>query len=183
MNEDFQNYVSAIGQMFEPAEKAARDNKGSPPWSMMFNPDTAPTYALAWLGQFVGVELDIRSQFESDDDYWSRQRQRIKNHLGFARGSLDAIKAAAGLYLTGNKTVFIQERDSSAYHLTIITRTSETPDSDKVLREILKQKPAGIVLDYVVVAGRTFRETTATGNTFNDSAAEWPTFNDRKGIV
>lgn len=183
MNEDLQNYLSAIGRMFEPAETAARDNKGNPPWSMMFDPDNAPTYALAWLGQFVGVELDIRSQFESDADYWARQRQRIKSHLGFARGSLPAIEAAAGLYLTDNKTVFIQERDGSAYHITIITRTAETPDSDKVLREILRQKPAGITLDYVVVAGRTFRETTATGNTFDDSGVEWATFNDRRGTV
>lgn len=84
--------------------------------------------------------------------------------------------------LTGNKTIFFEERSTSAYTITVITRTTETPDSDAVLRALMTQKPAGIILTYVTTAGRTFAETTALGHTFATSLTTWPTFNNRRGV-
>jgi hypothetical protein len=181
VNADLEAYIGALGVMFENVQEMVSDGKGSPSWSQIFDSDNAPTDALGWLAQWVGVDLDRRSSFEADDVYWSRQRAKIKAHLGFERGSLGAIRAAAQLWLTGSKTVFIQERDGTAYTLTVITRTAETPDPDAVLRELLKQKPAGIILNYVVAAGRTFVETTALGRTFAGSTTAWPTFDNRRG--
>lgn len=182
-NTDLELYIGAISSMFEEAEDAVRDGEtGNPPFSMMFDPDNVPTYALAWLGQFVGVQPENQSQFETDDDFYARQRQRIKDHLGFARGSAAAMLAAAQLYLTGNKTVLFRERDGSAYHLTVVTRTSETPDSGKVLRALTDLKPAGITLDYHTITGRDFDEVKADNATFAAAAAAYTSFDDMRGF-
>lgn len=181
-NTDLETYVGAISSMFEQSEDAVRDGLGNPPFSMMFQPDTCPVAALPWLGQFVGVQPEKQSQFETDDDFYARQRQRIKDHLGFARGSAAAMLAAAGSYLTGNKTVLFRERDGSPYHLTVVTRVAETPDPDKVLKALTDLKPAGITLDYHTIAGRDFAEVKALNATFAAATAAYPTFNDMRGF-
>jgi hypothetical protein len=181
MNQDFETYIGALGTMFENVEQLVRDGQGSPPWQVVFDPDNAPNNTLTWLAQWVGVELERQSSFENDEQFYARQRERIKAHLGFDRGSAKAMRAAASLYLTGNKQVFFRERDGDAYTLTVITRIDETPDPDAVLRELMRLKPAGIVLNFLVTTGRTFEETTALGQTFATSTTTWPTFNDREG--
>lgn len=181
-NTDLEFYIGALSSMFEQSEDAVRDGQGSPPFSMMFDPDIAPIAALAWLGQFVGVAPERRSQYELEDTFYVRQRQRIKDHLGFERGTAGAMRAAAESYLTGNKTVLFRERDGSAYHITVVTRVSETPDSGKVLRALTDLKPAGITLDYHTVVGRDFAEVLAANATFTAAAAAYPTFNDMRGF-
>lgn len=181
-NSDLQAYIGSLGHMFDQAELAARPGDGDPPWSQMFDPTMAPDEALAWLGQWVGVPKEFKSSLETNEDFYARQRQRIITHLGWNRGTRQAMIDVVTPLLTGNKTVFFDERSTSAYTITVITRTAETPDPDAVERALLTQKPAGIVLTYVVVTGRTFAETTALGQTFATSHTTWPTFNDRKGI-
>jgi hypothetical protein len=181
-NTDLELYIAAVSSMFEQSEDAVRDGQGNPPFSMMFNPDICPVSALPWLGQFVGVQPEKQSQFESDDDYYARQRQRIKDHLGFARGSAAAMLAAAGNYLTGNKTVLFRERDGSPYHLTVVTRTSETPNPAAVEKALFDLKPAGITLDYHTITGRDFAEVKADNANFLAAKTAYPTFNDMRGF-
>lgn len=162
-NEDLKAYLGALGSMHEPSETAVRGTEdGAPPFSIMFDPDNAPDDALAWLAQFVGVELEKKNVNEDDFYYFLRQRQRIKDHLGFARGSAAAMRATAALYLTGGRQVIFRERDGSAYHLTIVTRTAETPDAARVERELLKIKPAGLTLDYHTITGTDWAEVATT---------------------
>jgi hypothetical protein len=149
---------------------------------MMFDPNNCPVEALAWLGQFVGVPLENRSVLEADAPYYARQRSRIAAHIGFSRGTPAAMRAVLAPLLTGNQTVFFKERDGDPYTLTVVTRTSETPDAVAARRALLTQKPAGIILNYTTANTRTFAETTATGNTFAASLAAWPTFNARTGV-
>jgi hypothetical protein len=181
-NSDLEIYVGAIGSMFSQSEDAVRDPSGNPPFSMYFNPDTCPDNALAWLGQFVGVKPEVQSQFEDPAAYYARQRQRIKDHLGFGRGSAVAMQAAASLYLTGTQTVLFRERDGSPYHLTIVTKAAETPDSNKVLQALMAQKPAGITLDYHTIVGYDFAEVATNNATFDAAKAAYPTFNDMRGF-
>jgi len=181
-NVALQAYINALGRMFDQAEGAARPGNGDPPWSHMFDPTKAPDEALAWLAQWVGVQFEIQSSLEPNADFFARQRQRIVSHLGWNRGTRQAMIDVVTPLLTGNKSVFFEERSTSAYTIIVITRTAETPDPAAVERALLTQKPAGIVLTYVTSTGRTFAETTALGQTFATSHATWPTFNDRKGI-
>lgn len=180
-NPDLQAFITTLGQMFEQSELAARPGDDLPPWSQMFDPAMAPEEALAWLGQWVGVMPEFKSSLETDEDFFARQRQRIMDHLGWNRGSAAAMKAVITPLLTGNKSVFFQERSTSAYTVTVITRTSETPDPAAVERALRTQKPAGIVLTYLVTAGRTFAETTALAQTFATSQTTWPLFSNRRG--
>jgi hypothetical protein len=181
-NSDLEQYIGAISAMFEQSEDAVRDGNGSPPFSMMFDPDLCPEEALAWLGQFVGVQPELESQYEAHTDFIARQRQRIKDHLGFNRGSTASMIAAASLHLIGNKAVIFRERDGSAYHLTVVTRTAETPDPAKVEAELLKLKPAGITLDYHTITGRDFAEVNANNANFLAAKTAYPTFNDMRGF-
>ena len=48
------------------------------------------------------------------------------------------LRAAAGMYLTGAKTVFFRERDEDPYHLEVVTRDEENPDPAKVLAALLR---------------------------------------------
>lgn len=153
-------YCNAIGEMFQEIEDYARDSVDAngrviPGWSSIVDVNRAPSAGLAWLAQLVGVTLDQRL---SDAD----QRAQIRNVGGWDRGSLASIAGAPLPYLTGTKTVIIRERDPGAcaaqpaYGLTVITKTSETPNSAAVLAALLAQKPAGLVLNYVVLAGNDY---------------------------
>jgi hypothetical protein len=181
-NNDLETYVDAIGQMFEQSENVTRDPEGYPPYALLFNPDTCPDNALAWLGQFVGVQPEVQSQSESDTEFYDRQRQRIKDHLGFARGSAAAMRATAQLYLTGNKTVFFRERDTDPYILTIVTQTDETPDSARVLAALMAIKPAGIILHYNVITGTDFAYLRDTYSTFATLKAGYANFAAMRGV-
>lgn len=153
------NYVSALGEMFQIVDDYGRDQlvngKWADGWSQMVDINRVPTAALPWLGQFVGVKVDTRL---SDAD----QRAQVRSVGGWSRGTVSAMRSAPTPYLTGTKTVILRERDPAAcaaqpaYGLTVITKTSETSNSAAVLAALLAQKPAGIVLNYTVLAGNDY---------------------------
>jgi hypothetical protein len=176
-------YCAAIGQMFQEVEDYARDttvdDKDAPGWSGIVDINRAPSKGLAWLAQFVGVTLQVGL-----DD--ASQRTRILETDGWNRGTLGGISGAAHQYLTGAKNVIIRERDAvaspalPAYGLTVITYTSQTPDSSKVLAALLAQKPAGIILRYVVLTGQDY-EALFTGHaTYQNVFTTYATY---QGIV
>jgi hypothetical protein len=84
--------------------------------------------------------------------------------------------AAAQPHLTDSKTVMLFERDTSAYHLSVRTLTDETPDEDKVLRALMSQKPAGIVLDYDTVSGQTYLQLRTDYATYTLVEADYETY-------
>lgn len=169
------NFVAAVGQAFQIIEDWSRDTDDGVGWSQMLDVDRAPSYALGWLAQFIGVTL----QPDLDD---LSQRARIKETDGWQRGSPSAIAGAAHQYLTGGKHVIIRERDPAvvpvdpAYGLTVITYTDETPDPDKVLAALLAQKPAGIVLNYETLSGQDFQALLDNHPTFQDVYVDYATF-------
>jgi hypothetical protein len=167
------NFVAALTLALEEIDDLVRDSDDGPGWSSVVDIDRAPTDALAWLGQLVGVSPDA-----SLDD--TAQRERIRDVSGFRRGSRAAMEAAARRYLTGTRTVNIRERDSSAYHLTVTTYAGETPDEDKTEAAIRAQKPAGLVLVYVVSSGASYGTLEATGMTYRQLRATYPTYEHMK---
>jgi len=84
------------------------------------------------------------------------------------------------LYLTGNRSVTLFERDTSAYHLTVRTFDAETPYPDRVLAALLSQKPAGLVMDYAVSDGLTYDEIAASGRTYDELTGFFPTSDQMK---
>jgi hypothetical protein len=143
-------YLDTIGSMFDEIEGYARDGPlGEPGWSIILDLSRAPEKALPWLGQFVGVRI-------TEGLTLAQKVSQIQARGGFGRGTPLALVLAAQTFLTGGKTVVLRERDTSAYHLTVFTYTSETPDSAKVASALQAAKPAGLVLSYSVVAGGTY---------------------------
>jgi Carbohydrate binding domain len=96
---------------------------GLTPWSSVVDIDRVPYEALPWFAQLVGSVAFKKLTTETEGDH-------EQSTPGFYRGSRDAMAAAAQQYLTGSKTVFFNERDTSAYHVTISTKFSETPVED-----------------------------------------------------
>lgn len=136
------------------------------PWETIVDIDSAPASFLQWLGRFKGV--NINRALSADE-----QRTQIHGAAGFARGTPSAIIAAARQTLTGNKYVFLNERDGGAYRLGVDTLVSETPDPAATLAAVLKQKPAGIVLTHNVIASEpVWDQATSTWDT-SPSGMTW----------
>jgi len=115
------------------------------PWETLLDIDNTPAVFLPWVAQCVGVDpggLVGLTEFQ--------QRDFIRDTAGWRRGTPAAMLGAVKPYLTGTQQVRMIERDESAYRLTVITRTSETPDPAAAERALRTQKPAGIVLNYIV---------------------------------
>ena len=123
-------YLVGAGQMFDEIENIVRDSDLGMGWSPLVDVNRCPDKGLDWFGQFVGVKLP---QGLTED----QRRQRIKSTDGWKRGTPAAIKAAPVPYLTGNGTVILYERDTSAYHFQVLTYTSETPSDDWAVNNII----------------------------------------------
>jgi hypothetical protein len=150
--------------MFQIVEDYGRDQiingVDEPGWSQVVDITRAPTEALPWLAQFVGVTVPVGT---SD----AVARNLIQNVGGFSRGTAASILAAAQAYLTGTKSVTFTEREAgNPYLLGITVKTAEAPDVSKVLAAITAQKPAGIILDFSVTGtGQTYGAVYNAGAT------------------
>jgi hypothetical protein len=151
---------AANGSLYQPVEDLVRDQGDAPGWSQLVDVDRCPDDFLPWLAQLPGVQLDYGATAES-------MRNRIRSTDGAKRGGANAFRGAASPHLTGERHVFVHERDGSPWRVTVVTRTSETPDPAAVLAALLAQKPAGIVLEYSTVDGEVWDEIDA-GTSWDD---------------
>ena len=106
-----------------------------------------PDEAIAYLAQFVGVIITKGMSYAD-------QRVQLVGLSNWKRGTVAAIQAAPIPFLTGSQTVIVKERDTGPYHFEVMTYASETPDQTKVLAALISQKPAGLVMTYVVYSGQ-----------------------------
>lgn len=161
--------AAAAAVLARPVEALRHDEFGTG-GRRMHDPDRAPAWALPWLAQHVSIATLPSSLTEA------QQRAMIRDAPGMRRGTPASMVAAAAPYLTGNKTVVLIERDGGPYKLTVVTRTSETPDSTTVLNALTAAKPAGIDLTYTVADGQVWDEVTThwddvpAGVTWTDAA-------------
>ena len=168
----------AVGAMFEQAAQLAGPGPaGEPGWSILLDVARCPGYALPWLGQFVGVNVD-----STLDE--AGQRQQIRAETGMARGTPASLVAAAQRYLTGTRAVILIERDAAvcstvpAYGLKVLTRTSETTDTGVVLAALIAAKPAGIILEYDTVDGQTWKDVIDNYASWGDVITTYSTWQD-----
>jgi hypothetical protein len=144
-------YLTACAYGRELVDDIVRDTPEGVGWSSLLDPDRAPTWALRWLAQFVGVQAA-----PGTDETWLRQA--IRTPAGWRRGTIQAIRDAVGPLLTGGRTIIIIERAGGAwsaadnpYHFTVATFIDETPDPAAVVAAVGKQKPAGMVASVVTI--------------------------------
>lgn len=156
-------YVSGIGVMFQVVEDYSREQlvngKFAPGWSQLLDPNRCPPEALAWLGQFVGAVLPPGM---SD----AAKRSQLQNVNGWQRGSVGQLVGVAQSFLTGTKTVYVRERDIGPYHLTINTKTSETPNPAALNTALQALKPAGLLMSVNQIVGQDFQAVKNNWATF-----------------
>lgn len=168
--------VGAVAKALGPLFDLVRDTDDGLGWSAVLDPDRAPVWALPWLGNFVGVTLPPGLTE-------AQQRARLVNPPAFNRGTSDGMAVAARQTLTGNQYVFLKEREGSPYRVTIVTRTSETPDPAATLVAAKGQKPASLILTHVITAVRTYLEVgVAGGGTYSGAAATYGTYAAARGF-
>jgi hypothetical protein len=135
--------AAALMAPVELVDQVVRDTATIPAWQAIRDPDAAPAEFLPWLAQHVGVQLQ-------PGDSEVAQRARISQTAGFDAGTVKAIVTNVQRTLTGTKTVRVLERVSGdPWAMTVITRTSETPDAAAAQAAALEQTPAWIVLTFV----------------------------------
>jgi hypothetical protein len=116
-------WIAGIGEMMQvidsvAADQVMPDGSVAPGWSQVLDIDRCPTYALPWLGQFVGARIPTGLR----DD---QMRWMILNSPGWGRGAVDSIAAAANLFLRSGFTATITERlGGDAYALGISIPTA-----------------------------------------------------------
>lgn len=165
-------FAATIGSLFQPVEDLVRDDSAIPGWGKLLDVDFAPTDALPWLGQLIGVAVDTSLPDPT-------QRDQIRHPQGFQRGTRAAMIAAGQQHLTGTQTLYLKERaGGDAYHILATSLTDETPDPDVVEAALLAEKPAGLTLTYQVVDGQTWQQLIDTYPTWADAIAAYPTWQD-----
>jgi len=170
------NYLNAIATAYDDVEILADVGPaGQVGWSIIVDINRVPDAGLPWLGQFIGVVLPPGLTA-------AQQRSAIQTAYGWRRGTPAALTAAIAPLLTGNKTVIFKERDGDPYTLTVITRSSETPNSAAVLAALTSQKPAGIILNYLTSTGFTYLELRATQATYTTTRTNYATYTALRGF-
>lgn len=150
------------GTLFEQVRFYVADTDTMKGWEVVFNVDTCPPGALAYLAQFVGVHFEPNLTV-------AQQREKIKERPAFIRGTPKAIESAAKRRLTDSQNVYIEERfEGNAYRLLVRTLKTQTPDEDGTLSDILSQKPAGIKLVYLAVGLKLYAEIKSEYATYQD---------------
>jgi hypothetical protein len=148
-----------IGALTGPAELVwdiARDDDTHISWAKVMDPAAAPAELLPWLALFPGVPLPVGISEQE-------QRDRIAQAAGFYSGTDRAMREEVQRTLTGAKTVRLIKSD--IWHEAILTRTAETPDPGATGRAAVAQKPAGIVLTFIVSDLAIIDEGTRTIDT------------------
>lgn len=132
---------AAVRTVWKAEEALRHDDQGSG-WRRMLDPDRCPAWGLDWLRQHVGVD-------RFPPDFTEQQkRDQLRDTPRFRRGSRQMIREAAGLHLTGTKTVFVLERHGGSRRYHTATFTAESPDPQRVLDELAIQKPATFLWEH-----------------------------------
>jgi len=126
------------------------------PWARLLDPATCPVWALDWLAQWVGDRL-LPSDSEQD------KRDRISQAAGFYSGTDRAMREEVARTLTGTKSVTVLSRvGGDRWAQTVKVKTSECPSSAVSEAAARRQKPAGVVLTFIVSDDPIVDEGTLT---------------------
>lgn len=180
MSNDLFDYVAGLSQMLQDLDFLAHAPEGGLIWQNLVDLDAVPDEGLPWLGQWVGARLNLTLTGQ-------QQRQQIRDHTGWGRGSVPTFKAEIRPYLTGTQTVDITERSSSAYTFVINTYADETPNETAVRALINGQgpyeiTPGGLQPTYTVLPGSPapllYSDLKARGYTYADMKRLFETYAD-----
>lgn len=161
MTSDMEGYLRSLATMFSQVDELLGDDD-DPQWSVLFDPDRCPAYALPYLAQFVGERLPAGLSE-------ARAREWIKDNPNAKRGTMRSIYLAAQRHLIDGRVVAYWERSDETLvgdqpdHLVILTLDSQTPSPEQTLADILSVAPADIEIHYNALPGQTWADVAAIG--------------------
>lgn len=159
---------SGLAQVFD----IVSERDGLPGWGSIMSPDDAPPEGLDWLGQFVGETFTPAMTEE-------QRREAIKHPINFERGSIDGMRALAGLTLTGTRRVdFFERVEGDAWKLAVRTYDEETPNPNLTEAALIAMKDVSIVLDYKSIPGQTFQQLDEMHEDFTELDEAYETFDE-----
>jgi hypothetical protein len=137
------------------------------------NPAAAPRTWLAWLAWLVGI--DLANIPDADKRTAISESSTLQR-----RGSKRAIIRATQRELTGSKScrVYWNLSGTDPYLITVVTLTSQTPDSVAALAAAVTEKPAGVDMVLTDVAGATYAELAAAYADYDAVAAAFTDYDD-----
>jgi hypothetical protein len=144
-------------------------------WDPLLDVDLSPDWNLPYLGQFVGVRVTPGATPV-------QARAQIKAEGGFQRGTPAAMVAAVRATLVGSQYVFLRERDGDEDHITVVTRTADTPAPAVTLAAAVSQKAAGLILAHIVTSVRTYVENTTLAPTYAARSATYANYAASRGF-
>lgn len=169
-------YIGGLGQMLQDLDYLVHSDNGDPPWSVLFDLDRVPDTFLPWLGQFAGVPVNTALTADG-------QRQQIRSHTGWGRGTPEALKAAIRPFLSGTQSIILDEQDTSAYHQTFSTYEDEEPaDLTAMLAAAQAAKVGSLVMAHVTIPGSpadgTYEDWYDTFATYDTLMEDFETYKD-----
>ena len=181
MSADLQSYLTAAGTMWETFSALALEVEGDDGefldgWTALYDPQRAPADLLPHLAMYVGEELTVGMAS-------ALQREQIEDRPNWRRGTNAAIFRAAQRNLTGNRAVFLKERDPDVDDLIVRTYTHETPAPSLVERDVLAVIPADVRLTFGTQAGQTYSEAQAASIDYNDLAVDYVDYDDLQSTL
>jgi hypothetical protein len=145
-------FVDALGLVLEEIAKLVRaDDEGHDGWSAFADPVRCPPAFLYTLAQWAGVRYP-RRMAEAD------LRTLINGHApGLWRGTKESLLNTVARYLKPGGGIYFEERaDGNAYKLRISTFVHDTLNEAAIQRELAVQVPAGLILEYRLLAGMSY---------------------------
>lgn len=171
-------FCDGIYAMIQEVESltTGRDD-GLPGWANLVDIDACRDEDLAYLGQFVGVELVPGMTPD-------QQREYIRALPGFYRCRPATIIAAVKATLTGTKYVDLVERQwndgsgwqDDAWRYTVITKPSETPNQALTIAAIQSQKPGPDLFYYIGIEAATYAWLGVEYDSYTEMQAAYPTY-------
>lgn len=98
-----------------------------PPGQALKDPSVAPDWALAHAAQYTGSVLPGRFLGEEYDVWLARARDEAVYPRGIKRGTEEAVRRAAALWMTGTKTVVVSYT-TNPYEIVVRVAADEVPD-------------------------------------------------------
>ena len=163
-------------------ESLAADTDTHVGWGPLLDVTQTPAQALPWLGQLVGA---VVTPGLSE----AQARALVASAPGRTRGTPEAIKAAARLWLSGSQVVTVNERSGGdAYAFEVVVYAGQIIDLTQLTAALNAAKPAGLTMTLTVLSGWTYADvdtrytastyagvdTTWTGLTYADFDRELP---------
>lgn len=160
---DLEVFMGGLSRPMQIINNISADEEEATGWSQLLDRERAHHDWLRWLGQWVGYYVpEVPQSLEVE-------RSRIVSRSAHRRGSIAMLREAVQEHLAEPKDVFIQERTTSAYHMTIFVVDDQIITSAaKAEAAARAQKAAGLILTFTVLTGADYSLLNASNASYTE---------------